>query len=139
MSIDATSYGLNPGVTTDTFTQTLMTMPPSQEKRDEANRLCDRWGQMDTAAINWKLHWQRVYEFIVPRKEDVIAVRMPGDDRESDIYDTTPVLANEQLASALHSMLTNPELRFFELLFGDPKLDDLPAVKQWCEESADRM
>ena len=85
MSTDATSYGLNPGVTTDTFTQTLMTKPPSQEKRDEAQRLSDRWGQMDTAAINWKLHWQRVYEFIVPRKEDVIAVRMPGDDRESDI------------------------------------------------------
>jgi hypothetical protein len=36
-------------------------------------------------------------------------------------------------------MLTNPELRFFELLFGDPKLDDLPQVKQWCEECADRM
>lgn len=139
MSTDATSYGLNPGVTTDTFTQTLTTKPPTQAKKDEANRLCNRWGQMDTAAINWKLHWQRVYEFIVPRKEDVIAVRMPGDDRESDIYDTTPVLANEQLASALHSMLTNPELRFFELLFGDPKLDELPQVKQWCEESADRM
>ena len=139
MSTDATSYGLNPGVTTDTFTQTLMTKPPSQEKRDEAQRLSDRWGQMDTAAINWKLHWQRVYEFIVPRKEDVIAVRMPGDDRESDIYDTTPVMANEELAAALHSMLTNPELRFFELLFGDPKLDDLPQVKQWCETCADSM
>lgn len=138
-SIDATSYGLNPGVETDAFTQTLTTKPQSQEKREEAQRLSDRYGQMDTSAINWKLHWQRVYEFIVPRKEDVIAVRMPGDDRESDIYDTTPVLANEQLAAALHSMLTNPELRFFELLFGNPKLDDLPQVKQWCETCADSM
>lgn len=110
-----------------------------QNKRDEANRLSDRWGQMDTAAINWKSHWQRVYEFIVPRKEDVVASRMPGDDRESDVFDTTPILANEQLASALHSMLTNPELRFFELLFGDPKLDVLPQVQQWCETAADSM
>lgn len=138
-SIDATSYGLNPGVTTDTFTSTLTSQDQSQSKKDEADRMCDRWGQMDTSAVNWKLHWQRVYEFIVPRKEDVIAVRMPGDDRESDIYDTTPVLANEQLAAALHSMLTNPELRFFELLFGDPKLDELPEIKQWCETNADRM
>ena len=138
-TIDNTSYGVNPGVTTDSFTQTLTGVEPNQEKRDEAQRLCDRWAQMDTAAINWKLHWQRVYEFIVPRKEDVVAVRMPGDDRESDIYDTTPVLANEQLAAALHSMLTNPELRFFELLFGEPKLDAMPQVKQWCETCADSM
>jgi len=139
MSIDATSYGLNPGVTTDTFTDVMTSGDQTQEKRDEAQRLFSRWAQMDTAAINWKLHWQRVYEFIVPRKEDVIAVRMPGDDRESDIYDTTPVLANEQLAAALHSMLTNPELRFFELLFGDPNIDVLPQVKQWCETCADSM
>lgn len=139
MTIDATSYGLNPGVATDAFTGTITADQQSQEKRDEASRLHSRWGQMDTAAINWKLHWQRVYEFIVPRKEDVIASRMPGDDRESDIYDTTPILANEQLAAALHSMLTNPELRFFELLFGDPKVDALPEVKQWCETCADSM
>lgn len=138
-SVDSTTYGLNPGVETDRFTQALTSHEQTQEKRDEATRLAERWGQMDTAAINWKLHWQRVYEFIVPRKEDVIAVRMPGDDRESDIYDTTPILANDQLAAALHSMLTNPELRFFELLFGDPKLDALPQVKAWCELCGDRM
>lgn len=139
MTVDATSYGLNPGVATDAFTNTITASQQPQAKRDEATRLCDRWGQMDTSAINWKLHWQRVYEFIVPRKEDVIATRMSGDDRESDIYDTTPVLANEQLAAALHSMLTNPELRFFELLFGDPSVDELPQVRQWCETAADRM
>lgn len=110
-----------------------------QEKRDESNRLFDRWAKMDTTAVNWKYHWQRAYEFIVPRKEDVISVRLQGDDRESDIYDTTPVLANEQLAAALHSMLTNPELRFFELLFGDPKIDEMPSVKTWCGSCADRM
>jgi hypothetical protein len=75
-SIDATSYGLNPGVATDSFTQSITSTQQSQEKRDEAARLFARWGQMDTAAINWKLHWQRVYEFVVPRKEDVIASRM---------------------------------------------------------------
>lgn len=138
-SVDATSYGLNPGVTTDAFTLALTSQEQPQERRDEADRLAARWGLMDTEAINWKLHWQRVYEFMCPRKEDVIAVRMPGDDRESDIYDTTAILANEELASMLHSMLTNPELRFFEIFFGDPNLDKLPQVKQWCEESADSM
>ena len=138
-SIDATSYGLNPGVTTDAFTMTLTNHDQGESLRAEASRLAARWGQMDAEAINWKLHWQRSYEYIVPRKEDVIAVRMPGDDRESDIYDTTAVLANEELSAMLHSMLTNPELRFFEILFGDPALDKNPEVMKWCEESADSM
>lgn len=126
-------------MTTDTSASTMTEYDQPEPKRDEAKRICERYDQMDKDAVNWKLHWQRVYEFVVPRKEDVVSQRMPGDDRESDIYDTTPVLANEQLAAALHSMLTNPELRFFELLFGDPNLDDLPQVKQWCETCADSM
>lgn len=136
---DATQYGLNPGVTDNAFISTLTREQQPERLRNEGDRIFGRWDQMDTEAINWKLHWQRCYEYIVPRKEDVIAVRMPGDDRESDIYDTTAVLANEQLGSALHSMLTNPETRFFELLFGDPKLDEQAAVKQWCQESGDLM
>lgn len=140
MTIDATSYGLNPGAQSgDKFSQAITAQEQPQVKKDEAKRLCDKWAQMDTRALNWKLHWQRVYEFVVPRKEDVVAQRMEGDDRESDIYDTTPVLANEQLSSSLHSMLTNPELRFFEMLFGDPKLDELAEVRQWCDTCADRM
>ena len=137
--IDATSYGLNPGVSTDSFTESITTLGQSQAMRDEARRIDARWGQMDTAAINWKLHWQRCYEYIVPRKEDVVVVRMPGDDRESDIYDTTAVAVNEELGAALHSMLTNPETRFFELLFGDAKLDNDPTVKAWCQDVADKM
>lgn len=140
MSIDATQYGLNPGVESDSFTEDLISNEgQSQEKRDEAKRIVARWGQMDTEAINWKLHWQRCYQYIVPRKEDVIAVRMPGDDRESDIFDTTAVALNEELGAAMHSMLTNPETRFFELLFGDPKIDNIKEVKQWCQDVSDRM
>lgn len=139
MSMDTSQYGLNPGVVLNAFTTVLTRTAQPQRLQDEGSRIFGRWDAMDSEAINWKLHWQRAYEFIVPRKEDVIAVRMPGDDRESDIYDTTAVLANEQLGSALHSMLTNPETRFFELLTGDPKLDEDATVKEWLQDSADRM
>ncbi len=112
---------------------------PSEADRLEAARIMTRWGQLEIVAINWKTHWQECYEFIVPRKEDVIATRLPGDRRNSDLYDTTAILANEMLASALHGMLTNPETRFFELVFGDPELDEDEEVKAWCQEAGDRM
>src|SRR5271154_1208527 len=110
-----------------------------EEKRKKGTRLVNYWGKLETAAINWKTHWQEIYENIVPRKEDVVAPRMPGDRRNSDLYDTTAILANEMLASALHGMLTNPETRFFEIVFGDSKLDDDEAVRDWCQDVGDRM
>src|ERR1035437_2149572 len=111
----------------------------SEEDKKEAKRIAKRWESLETAAVNWKTHWQECYENIVPRKEDVIATRLPGDRRESDLYDTTAILANEMLASALHGMLTNPETRFFDLTFGDSKIDEDEQVKNWCQDVGDRM
>ena len=105
--------------------------------REEAQRIINRYDRMDNEAINWKTHWQECYENIVPRKEDVIATRLPGDRRDMDIYDTTAVRACEMLASALHGMLTNPETRFFDILFNEPLLMMDPQVKNWCEDAAD--
>ncbi len=122
--------------------QTLSNVGPndqSEEDQKEGKRISQRWDRMETAAINWKTHWQECYENILPRKEDVVASRMPGDRRNSDLYDSTAVLANEMLASALHGMLTNPETKFFELTFGDPRLDDDPEIKDWCHDAGDRM
>lgn len=124
------------------FETDLVNPPPevqSEVDQKEATRIVNRWDQLETSATNWKTHWQEIYENIVPRKEDVVSTRMAGDRRNSDLYDTTAILANEMLASALHGMLTNPETKFFELTFGDPKLDEDPEIKNWCQEVGDRM
>lgn len=114
-------------------------MQQSEEDRELGKRILKRWDQLDTEAINWKTHWQLLYENIVPRKEDVIASRWPGDRRNGELFDTTAILANEMLASALHGMLTNPETKFFEITFGDPKLDQDEQIKNWCQDVGDRM
>lgn len=134
--MDNTQYGLNPEVAGDTAL-TFDNQPEASRK--EGKRVVARWGGLDSEAINWKLHWQHSYEYTVPRKEDVVAQRMPGDERETDVYDTTAIRANEQLAAALHSMLTNPELNFFEILFGVPELDEDSSVKEWCQKVGNRM
>lgn len=111
----------------------------SEADKSESLRIFNRWESLDSDAVNFKSHWQDCYENIVPRKEDVVTERMAGDRRNSDLYDTTAILANEMLASALHGMLTNPETRFFELTYGDPKLDEDQAVKEWCQDVGNRM
>lgn len=120
-------------------TKQVQTDPSKQSEADqkEGARIVNRWDRMEMAAVNWKTHWQECYENIVPRKEDVIASRLPGDRRDSDIYDSTAVLANEMLAAALHGFLTNPESKFFEITFGDPKVDQQEDVKAWCQDAGD--
>lgn len=111
----------------------------TEDDQKEAARIVSRWEKLETAAINWKTHWQECYDVIVPRKDDVIATRLPGDKREVDNFDTTAIQANEMLAAALHGMLTNPETRFFEITFGDPSLDEDKQVKDWCQDVGNVM
>lgn len=111
----------------------------SEADRIEANRIVNRWASLDTDATNWKTHWQECYENIVPRKEDVISSRMPGDQRNDDLYDTTAILANEMLASALHGMLTNPETKFFDIVFNDQRIMEMQEVIDWCQDVSDKM
>jgi hypothetical protein len=105
----------------------------------EAKRICKRWDSLDKESSNFQSLWQEAYTYIVPRKENILSEVNPGTENADDLYDTTAILANEMLASALHGMLTNPELRFFEITFNDPELDDDEEVKQWCQETGDLM
>jgi hypothetical protein len=107
--------------------------------KDEAKRIVKLWESIDAEVSNWKTHCQEVYSYIVPRKNDFTSVRPSGDERGSELFDSTAILANEKLASALHGMLTNPETKFFEITFGDPTLDEDEEVKNWCQETGNRM
>jgi hypothetical protein len=120
----------------DLTTQQVAPEEVSEQDRQEANAIVARWDKLDAEAINWKTHWQECYEYIVPRKQDVIATRLPGDRRDSDIFDATPVLSNEKLAAALHSMLTNPESRFFDIVY-DPKIMEMEEVRNYCQDVGD--
>jgi hypothetical protein len=49
--------------------------------------------------------------------------------------DNAGVQSVELLAAGLHSMLTNPNVSWFELTTGDEKVDDEDGVRQWLQEN----
>lgn len=65
--------------------------------------------------------------------------RMPGQERASQLYDTTALYANQLLAGALHGMLTNPSGIWFEMLPEDLRFLDDPETRMWLENSRNRM
>ena len=94
---------------------------------------------LESARIQTQNAWQWAYEVIVPRKSDVITKKLAGSDRNMDLFDTTAILANEFLGGALHSMLTNMSVRFFDLVPSDfhAQIDD--AGQKWLQATANKI
>jgi hypothetical protein len=83
-------------------------------------------------------HWQEVADLIIPSRE-FNQRRSPGEKRNTRIFDTTAILACEQLAGALHGMLTSPAVRWFALRAQDDSLADSDDIKAWFEAATQTM
>lgn len=111
----------------------------SAEEKDEIKRYTERHDKLKATRGPWESNWAECMKYIVPRKEDVTGTQNPGTRHGDELFDTTSIYANQLLGAALHGMLTNPSMRFFELVMGDPALDNDEEVRAWLEEVADRM
>lgn len=88
----------------------------------------------------WESHWEEVANYVVPAKDNVYNVhRTKGEKKNNLLYDATAIHSNELLASALHSMLTNPSTFWFELTTGDNELDRQRDVMEWLVKSRDTI
>lgn len=105
----------------------------------DAAALCRRLDQLKQARGTFDNTWQRVADYMMPSRE-FTRKSMPGSPRTARlIFDTTPVLALEQLAGALHGMLTSPALRWFALRPNNSAMLDDDAVRGWFETATDAM
>lgn len=61
------------------------------------------------------------------------------DWRRPWIYDSTATMASETLASSLHSSLTSPSLRWFDLKFRNEALNESQEALEWLEEAGNQV
>lgn len=113
--------------------------PRSEAYKNEIKRYLERHAKMKARRSATESHWQECMDYIVPRKGDVTSSSPEGSRRNDELFDTTAIMANQMLAAALHGMLTNPTTRFFDLIMGDPALDEDEEVKLWLQIVSDRM
>ncbi len=83
--------------------------------------------------------WQRIGEFIVPLKQDILNTSSPGEPKFEQILDSTGMVSCELLAGALHGMLTSPTSFFFYLTTGDPAKDKQDRARKWIQSTVRRM
>jgi len=84
-------------------------------------------------------NWQDIRELVRPDAMDFNRQTSPGQSRTDNIYDGTAPQANEELASALHSYMSSPTERWFNLEVEDTddEVDRDPDVVLWLEMVSD--
>jgi hypothetical protein len=82
----------------------------------------------------WDSQFQQIVDYVRPNADDFTGRKSPGQDRSNQIYDSTAIDALEEFSSFLHSFLTNPTDRWFELRPLDSRYSHDREVNLWCEE-----
>lgn len=95
--------------------------------------------RMKSNRVNWDNHWDEVAEYVIPRKDDVYGSRTKGEKKHNELFTSVSVHANEELAAALHGMLTNPSSMWFGLSTGNKDLDQQKDIKEWLQDTTARM
>jgi hypothetical protein len=87
----------------------------------------------------WDIHWKDVAEYVLPLKDNVYGGQVAGEKKHNALYDSVGVNSCELLASALHGMLTSPSSIWFSMGTGNPKIDNIRAVREWLQNTAKKL
>lgn len=104
-----------------------------------AKELVQRTAHLEAERGNWENVWQEIADNLIPRRNNIIARRSPGEKRNSKRYSSAGQHALEILAAALHGTLTSKAVLWFELTTGDDELDKQRPIRDWLDECAMRM
>lgn len=106
---------------------------------DRAAQVVKDWERGEGARGTTKAHWQEVANYMMPDRADYTATNTPGRKRMQYVYDSTPIWALQQFAAGMHSMLTSPTLRWFELRTENDALNEDDDCRVWLDDTARRM
>jgi len=108
--------------------------------------------QLKQERTPWENHWQELARYILPRRADFLQNQQAGGKRTEDIFESTAPWACEQLAAALHGLLTSPATPWFTLkvsgsgqrgafekAFFDPSNSVDEEAKHWLDHVGEAM
>lgn len=99
-------------------------------------------GALKTQAYGWRMHWQDLAAYILPRKYRYLVTASnawKGNRRNERIIDSTTTMALRTMAAGMMGGITSPARPWFKLSMQDPDLAKFPPVKLWLEDSTERM
>lgn len=109
------------------------------ELKDTPKEVIARYDSLKGQRATWDSHWQEIAHYIFPNRADFNAKQTPGGKRMTRVFDAAAIHDNEILAAALHGMLTNPSIEWFDLRLENDMLGANKAAAEWLNVVKRRM
>lgn len=108
------------------------------KKENTAESIIQRFSEQKTKRYNYDRVWQIISDYVLPNRGYFLIKPQAGFNKSKDLYNTTAVIANQNLASTLHSSLTNRGTKWFSagLEGTKPNTDE---ERYWLDDTANRM
>lgn len=100
----------------------------------------DKYQKLKATRGTWETHWEDLSRYVLPLKNEVYGnFNTKGEKRNTHLFDAVGIRCNEQLASALHGMLTNAATQWFMLQSPDHILNSKQSIAEWCQTQSKRV
>lgn len=97
-----------------------------------AEQIIERWNQMESDKSCWLSTWQEIADYVIPRKNNILAKASPGSKRMPvTLYDSTAIHSNDLLASSLQGAFS---MSWFNLKFANEALNEDEDAVAWLDE-----
>lgn len=101
---------------------------------DDVNTLVAEWEFLWSKQGNFRNLWNTSAQFCMPAWDNFIGEWAEGVNRNTRIFDSTAITANERFAAAMEAMLTPRSQVWHKLKPDDEQLDENPRVSRYLDE-----
>ena len=104
------------------------------------SHLRSRYEALKSARKTVEGQWQEIERYVAPYRGEFFTTYTSEHQirwNRHEIYESTALNSSKRLAANIQSGMTNPMVRWFDLLFRDAKLNSGPP-REWLEDCAER-
>ena len=106
---------------------------------DREERLIRRLGTLKGDRSQWDSQWESIARVMHVRRLGFTSQQVPGQRRNNEIYDSTPMQARRSLASAIDGLLKPKTSRWVATAAEDDDIDNADEAKDWMREADNLM
>jgi hypothetical protein len=100
---------------------------------DDANTLIREYEYLWGKQSNFRMLWNTAAQYVMPAWDNFIGEFAEGVNRNTRIFDSTGIIANERFAAAMEAMLTPRSQIWHKIKADDEELNEVPAVQRYLD------
>lgn len=107
----------------------------------DGKEIIKRYDRLETQLNLFKNRWQVVAEYFAPSRYGILSgdTVNPGQASDQRVFDSTGIFAADLFGNFLSGKIINPSEKWCGVTAGNPIAQREDDVKEWCEESRDRL